>query len=116
VDAAHRDGREPWQRADAALERLRDGGERHAGVGLVRDGGLAAAAVCRSDAASVTVLQAAALDAAAADHLLRGAGGGRSLTLANAPANGLLSAALAGLGATVHARQHEMRRPLRRDA
>ena len=114
--AEHRDRREPWQRADASLERLRAGGERHAGVGVVHDGGLRAAAVCSEEASRVTVLQAAALDAEAASRLLRGASGGRSLTLANAPADGILSAALPGLGATVHARQHEMRRPLRRDA
>lgn len=111
---AHRDGREPWQRTDASIARLRDGGERHTAVGVGRDGGLRAAAVCRDEADTVTVLQAAAVDAEAASHLLAGAASGRRLTLANAPADGVLSAALAGLGATDYARQHEMRRPLRR--
>lgn len=112
--AAHRDDREPWQRADATLERLRSSGETHAGLAVERDGAIAAAAVCRTQPAAVTVLQAAGVDAqAAADVLLAAAGTGRSLALANAPADGVLSAALAGLGATAYACQHEMRRRLR---
>jgi GNAT superfamily N-acetyltransferase len=112
--AAHRDGREPWQRADATLAHLRAGGEAHTGLSVERGGDIAAAAVCRMQPTAVTVLQAAALDAAAAaDVLLAAAGAGRGLTLANAPADGVLSVALAGLGATAYARQHEMRRTLR---
>jgi len=111
--AAHRDGREPWQRADATLERLRTGGEAHTALAVERGGAIAAAAVVREQATAVTVLQAAALDAEAAAGLLRAAAGaGRSLAFANAPADGVLSQALAGLGATVYARQHEMRRGL----
>jgi Acetyltransferase (GNAT) family len=106
----HRDGREPWQRADATLARLRDGGEAHTGIAVERDGAIAGAAVCRETPAAVTVLQAAAVDVAAATRLLAAAAGpDRTLTLANAPAEGVLSEALAGLGATAYARQHEMR-------
>jgi GNAT superfamily N-acetyltransferase len=110
--AKHRTGPEPWQRADATLAHLRSGGEVLAGIAVARDGDIAAAAVYREQPEAVTVLQAAAVDAAAASELLLAAAGGRSLTLANAPADGVLSEALAGLGGTVYARQHEMRRPL----
>jgi GNAT superfamily N-acetyltransferase len=109
--ADHRDGPEPWQRADATLARLRADGETHAGLVVERDGAVVAAVVCREAPGAVTVLQAAAVDAAAAADLVRAAAGaGRSLTFANAPADGVLSAALAELGGTVYARQHEMRR------
>lgn len=110
--AGHRDGREPWQRADATLERLRAAGEAHAGVAVEREGDIVAAAVCRELPRAVTVLQAAALDAGAAAAVLRAAGERRSLTLPNAPADGTLSQALRSLGASVYARQHEMRRAL----
>jgi GNAT superfamily N-acetyltransferase len=110
--ATHRPAAEPWQRADATLAHLRSGGEVHAGIAVARDGGIAAAAVYREQPAAATVLQAAAVDAAAASDLLLAAAGGRSLTLANAPADGVLSEALAGLGGKVYARQHEMLRPL----
>jgi GNAT superfamily N-acetyltransferase len=106
----HRREREPWQRTDATLERLRSGGEAHAGLAVERDGAVVAAAVCRERPEAVTVLQAAALDPSAAADLLLAAGGGRSLTLANVPADDPLSEALERLGGSVYARQHEMRR------
>jgi GNAT superfamily N-acetyltransferase len=111
--ADHRQGPEPWQRADTTLARLRADGDTHAGLAIERGGAIAAAAVCRESPAAVSVLQAAAVDAAAGADLIRAAAGdGRSLTFANAPADGVLSAAFAELGATVYARQHEMRRAL----
>lgn len=112
--AAHRDGREPWQRSDATLARLRADGETHAGLAVERGGATAAAAVVREGPGAVTVLQATAVDAQAAQAvLLAAAGSARSLSLANAPAEGVLSQALAGLGAAAYARQHEMRLRLR---
>jgi ribosomal protein S18 acetylase RimI-like enzyme len=108
--SARRSGREPWQRADAALSRLRDGGAQLRGIAIGRDGETVAAAVFRDTPAAVSVLQLAAIDeAAAGDALAAAAGPDRRLGLANLPADDPASAALERLGATVAARQWEMR-------
>jgi Acetyltransferase (GNAT) family len=106
--AAHREEREPWQRADGTLDRLRDAGAALRGLVLERSGAVAGALVCR-DGTAVSVLQAAAVDDDAADALLRTAANGRALHVTNTPVEGRLSRALEGRGASVIARQHEMR-------
>jgi ribosomal protein S18 acetylase RimI-like enzyme len=106
--AAHREEREPWQRADGTLDRLREAGAALRGLVLERPGGTAGAVLCR-DGAAVSVLQLAAVDDEAADALLRAAANGRALHVTNAPADGRVSRVLEGRGASVIARQHEMR-------
>jgi len=106
--ASHREEREPWQRADATLARLRDAGAALRGVVLERSGAVVGAVVCR-DGTPVSVLQLAAEDDDAADTLLRAAADGRVLHVTNAPAGGRVSGALERRGASVMARQHEMR-------
>ncbi len=106
--AAHREEREPWQRADGTLEQLRGAGATLRGLVLERSGEVAAALVCR-DGTSVSALQLAAVDDAAAEALLRAAADDRDLHVTNAPADGRISRALEGRGASVIARQHEMR-------
>jgi ribosomal protein S18 acetylase RimI-like enzyme len=106
--ASHREEREPWQRADGTLDRLRDAGVALRGLVLERSGAAVGAVVCR-DGTSVTVLQLAAEDDAAADTLLRAAADGRALQVTNAPVGGRVSRALGRCGASVTARQHEMR-------
>jgi GNAT superfamily N-acetyltransferase len=106
--AAHREEREPWQRADETLDRLREGGAALRGLVLERSGEIAGALVCR-DGTAVSVLQLAALDDQAADILLRSAAKGRALHVTNAPVDGRVSRVLDRRGATVIARQQEMR-------
>jgi ribosomal protein S18 acetylase RimI-like enzyme len=106
--AGHREEREPWQRADGTLDRLREAGAALRGLLLERSGEVVGAVVCR-DATAVTVLQLAAVDDEAADALLRAAANGRALHVTNAPAAGRVSRALERGGASVIARQHEMR-------
>ena len=99
--AARRASREPWQRTDAALARMRERRPLRA-VAVDRDGELAAALI-HDDTPSVR--QIAALDEAAAADLLRG----RGVRMSNAPAGEPPSNALERLGARMVARQHEMR-------
>ncbi len=106
--AAHREEREPWQRADGTLDRLREAGAALRGLLLERSGEIAGAVVCR-DATAVSVLQLAAVDDEAADALLGAAANGRPLHVTNAPADGRVSRVLERRGASVIARQHEMR-------
>jgi hypothetical protein len=107
--AAHRIGREPWQRADATLARLGEGGVPIAALVVERAGAVVGAAVHRTDGGSVSVLQVAALDDAAAGDVLLAAAGGRAVHLANTPTDGGCARVLAGLGARLVARQHELR-------
>jgi len=108
--AAHRVSREPWQRADETLDRVRARGTRFRGLMVERDGKVAGAVVFREDPDLVTTFQVAALDEdAAADALLAAAGGERALRLSNAPDGEAPSLALERLGASAAARQHEMR-------
>jgi ribosomal protein S18 acetylase RimI-like enzyme len=113
--AAHREEREPWQRADGTLDRLRDAGAALRGVVLERSGEAAGALVCREGTA-VSVLQIAAVDDEAMGALVEAAAGGRALHVTNAPAGGRVSRALERRGAAVIARQHEMRLDLPAEA
>jgi GNAT superfamily N-acetyltransferase len=106
--AAHREEREPWQRADGTLARLREAGAALRGLVLERSGEVAGAVVFR-DATTVSVFQLAADDDEAAAALLCAAAGGRDLHVTNAPADGRVSRVLAGRGANSIAGQHEMR-------
>ncbi len=105
--AGHRRGREPWQRSDAAVAKVRG---PLAGAVVESDGERTAAALFTDGREQVTVLQIAARDESAARDVLRAAAGaGRILRLANVPADDPASRALEELGANVVARQHEMR-------
>jgi GNAT superfamily N-acetyltransferase len=106
--AGHREEREPWQRADGTLDRLRETGAAPRGIVVERSGAVAGALVCR-DGTAVSVLQLGAVDDEAADALLAAAAHGRAVHVTNAPAGGRLSRALERRGGSVIARQHEMR-------
>jgi ribosomal protein S18 acetylase RimI-like enzyme len=105
---AHREEREPWQRADGTLDRLREAGAALRGLVLERSGDVAGALVCR-DGTAVSVLQLAAVDDEVTGALLETAAGGRALHVTNAPAGGRVSRALERRAATIIARQREMR-------
>ena len=108
--AIQRESREPWQRADESLDRIRARGTRLRGLMVDRDGEVAGAVVFRDDAETVVTCQVAAVDdGAAADALLAAAGGDRGLRLSNAPVGEAPGRALERLGARPVARQHEMR-------
>jgi ribosomal protein S18 acetylase RimI-like enzyme len=108
--ADHRASREPWQRADESLARMRDRGLELRGLVVERAGEVNAAVVFRQDPEQAVALQIAALDDdSAADALLAAAGGSLSIRLSNAPEDEPASRALEWLGAMAVARQHEMR-------
>lgn len=108
--SANRRSREPWQRSDRTLERMRARGSPLGATVVERAGEVAGAIIYREDTRTVTAVQAAAVDdAAAADVLLAAAGGGRDLRFTNAPSGESFSLALAKLGARPLVRQHEMR-------
>jgi ribosomal protein S18 acetylase RimI-like enzyme len=107
--AAHRGGREPWQRADASIVRMRERGWPLVGVAVQRSGRIAGAAICLPEGAMMKVFQVAALDRAAAHDLIAAAAGQLTLRLANLPDDDLFSDVLRRLGATMTIAQHEMR-------
>ena len=108
--AAHRESREPWQRSDESVARMRARGAPLSGLTVEHGGEVAAAVVFRDDGDPVRTLQIAAVDrGAAADALLAAAGRDRGLRLSNAPADETAGRALARLGAHPTVRQHEMR-------
>jgi GNAT superfamily N-acetyltransferase len=107
--AGHRLGREPWQRADASIVRMRERGAPLVGMTVRRSGQIAGAAICRPDAETVRVLQIAAVDGAAARDLILAVAGELTLRLANVPSDDLLSGVLRRLGAELTVAQHEMR-------
>jgi len=95
----HREGREPWQRADASFE-IDDA------LGLMVED---AAAVVRVSGDRVGVVQLAGRTAGALRELLAGARSlGETLGVLNLPADHLAREALAELGGRVDVRQHEM--------
>jgi ribosomal protein S18 acetylase RimI-like enzyme len=107
--AGHRSGREPWQRADASIVRMRERETPLVGVGVQRGDAIAGAAICLRDEATVSVLQIAAVDRAAARDLVVAAAGDVTLRLANVPSDDVFSGVLRRLGAGMTVAQHEMR-------
>ena len=107
--ASHRHDREPWQRADASIVRMRERGVPLVGMAVRRSGQIVGAAICRPDAGTVRVLQIVAVDEAAARDLILAAAGELTLRLANIPSDDPLSGVVRRLGAELTAAQHEMR-------
>ncbi len=107
--AAHRSSREPWQRADASIVRMRERGAPLTGLAVQRSGAISGAAICASDGVTVRVLQIAAVDRAAARDLVTAAAGELTLRLANVPSDDLFAGVLRRLGAGLTVAQHEMR-------
>ncbi len=107
--AAHRVDREPWQRADASVDRMLQGGAVLEALSVVRDGETVAALIGRFRPGAVTVLQVAAADADAATEILTRAAAGRTLYLSNLPAESALAPVLENLGALPEVTQLEMR-------
>lgn len=105
TEAAHawirtrRTWREPWQRADASLEKLTET------RGLLSSD---AAAVVRVAGGRVAVVQLAGESAALGALLADARSLGNPLTVLNLPVGDPAGAALAELGATVEVRQHEL--------
>jgi ribosomal protein S18 acetylase RimI-like enzyme len=107
---AHRQDREPWQRADEAVTAIGSHGASLRGVVVDRDGQVSATALVRDDAAVAEALQVVATDEqAAADVLLAAAGVDCELRFRNVPEGAPASLALERLGAQRIATQHEMR-------
>lgn len=107
--AAHRVDREPWQRADASVDRMLQGGAVLRALSVVRDGETVAALIGRFSPDAVTVLQVAAADPDAATELLSKASAGRTLRLSNLPADSALAPVLQAFGARPEVTQLEMR-------
>jgi ribosomal protein S18 acetylase RimI-like enzyme len=110
--AAHRAGREPWQRADASLTRMRERGATLGAVAVQGSDGMAGAAVYKTDGATVTIIQLAALHRAAAADLIAAVAGSCALRLSNVPTDHLFSDVLRELGGEAVVAQHEMSRDL----
>jgi ribosomal protein S18 acetylase RimI-like enzyme len=106
--AGHRAGREPWQRADASIVRMRERGTPLSGVAVQRGDAIAGAAICLIDHDTVRVLQIAAVDRAAARDLVVAAAGELTLRLANVPGDDVVAGVLRDLGASLTVAQHEM--------
>jgi ribosomal protein S18 acetylase RimI-like enzyme len=121
VDAAHawigrhRASREPWQRADASIVRMRERDTPLSGLAIQRDRGIAGAAIYSRGDVTARILQIAAVDRAAARDLIVAAAGDRTLRLANVPSEDVFSRVLCELGAELTAAQHEMRLSVQRD-
>lgn len=107
--AGHRGGREPWQRADASIVRMRERGAPLTGVAVQRGDAIAGAAICITDDVTVRVMQIAAVDRAAARDLVVAAAGGLTLRLANVPDDDVFAQVLRKLGAGLTVAQDEMR-------
>jgi GNAT superfamily N-acetyltransferase len=108
---AHRDAREPWQRADESLGHIRAETGRLTAIATETSDEVAAAAIYAEDASSISILQIAARDHAAAVTALRavaGEGAGRPVRLVNVAADGMIARA-AGLGGAADHVQWEMR-------
>jgi hypothetical protein len=96
----HREGREPWQRADGTLANLPEL------EGLVTEGG---AALARVTGGRVSILQLAAESPEAIETLVGAARGlGDSVSWLNLPADDPAARVLEQRGGRVDARQHEM--------
>lgn len=98
--AAHRTVREPWQRADGSLARIE-------ALVVERDGEPAGAALYRERHGVRILMQAAAVDEAAARETLLATAG--ALRFANVPPDDVFAHALEQLGARREASQFELR-------
>jgi ribosomal protein S18 acetylase RimI-like enzyme len=107
--AGHRPSREPWQRADASIVRMRERGTPLSGLAIQRGDAIAGAAICRIDDGAVRVLQIGAVDRAAARDVVIAAAGELTLRLANVPSDDMFAGVLRKLGAGLSVAQHEMR-------
>lgn len=97
---SERSEREPWQRADETVANLEDVEAIESDRGAV---------LFRRTGEQVSLLQGIAADASAARELLESLPAeATALNLLNAPAGDPFSAAIASLGGTEAARQHEM--------
>jgi ribosomal protein S18 acetylase RimI-like enzyme len=112
----HRPSAEPWQRADETLAHVRGREPQPLALELRREGERAGAAVSVVRAGTASVLQlavAAGEPQASAEALIAAVRmRGDALRWLNAPAGEPGSAAMAALGATLVARQHELVLPL----
>jgi ribosomal protein S18 acetylase RimI-like enzyme len=106
--AAHRNGPEPWQRADDTIAALQRRGVRLRGLVSKRGDDLVAVAIIREQGETVAVLQIAALDEDSASNMLLVAAEGRTLRLANLPIDEAASRAIRRLGGDRVAVQHEL--------
>jgi GNAT superfamily N-acetyltransferase len=107
--AGHRAGREPWQRADASIVRMRERDTPLSGVAIRRGDTIAGAAISLREDGTVRVLQMAAVDRGAARDLVVATAGELTLRVANVPTDDVFSAVLRRLGAGLMVAQHEMR-------
>jgi GNAT superfamily N-acetyltransferase len=105
----NRASREPWQRADESLVRMRASGIEAHGLVVAPGSEMRAAVVFRQEPEVVTVLQIAAIDERSAGDALVAAAAGHTLRLINAPVGEPADRALERLGARAVVRQHEMR-------
>jgi GNAT superfamily N-acetyltransferase len=108
---AHRDTREPWQRADESLRHIRAESGRVSAIAAEADGEIIAAVIYAEESASITILQIAGRDPAAAATVLQavvGAAGAKPTRLVNVAADGTVAAAARNLGAVVDHIQSEM--------
>jgi hypothetical protein len=95
---------EPWQRADATVQRVRELGRPVRAFGS--DGG---AVVFRAGGPALAVLQIGAGDEPAAGNLFRAVRAeGTSVHVLNLPTDQPAAAALRSLGGRVDVRQHEL--------
>lgn len=107
--ARNRLSREPWQRADPTLARMKAHGQQLCARAVMDAGSPVAAAVYRARAGVAQVLQFAAVDdAAAAMLLLATAAEGKGLRFGNVPSGELAENALTALNASLVVRQIEM--------
>jgi ribosomal protein S18 acetylase RimI-like enzyme len=107
---ARRTAPEPWQRADASLDRFDDPSHPLRGLEVVERGERVAAGVGLVNGARASLLQVHATDAAAARSLCASASAwAPTLRFLNVPSGHAIAALLARAGATLEARQHEMR-------
>jgi ribosomal protein S18 acetylase RimI-like enzyme len=108
---AHRDSREPWQRADESLRHVRTGIGRLTAIATERNGEITAAVIFSEEATSISILQIAARDHAAAAGALRavaGASAGGPVRLVNVAANGTIADAAEHVGGAAAHNQWEM--------
>ncbi len=109
--AAHRRCREPWQRADAALEWMSRRSAPLIALAVQRSGEIVAAAICVVQAGATRLVQLVADDEPAAREALRAAAGaaaGEPLRLVNFPVGETVATAAVELGIAVEHVQHEM--------